>query len=174
MSIKTLTKIAAVAWLLTGIAQTAGAQKPVNKMWEESSARMIAPEVRMFVTPQICDMRMLSTHRESYGPYAMDVRLFNAKSFSDVTNGNLRNMQTNALYLASKESDADAVIEPIYHTWVNDNDDKTVYIEISGYPVSYVNFRPAQKEDLDMIGIVYKTNSSLVVNTQGDTPTDTK
>lgn len=121
----------------------------------------------MFVTPQICDMKMLSSSREVYGPYAMDVRLFYAKSFGEMTNSQLENMQKNAAYLATKESDADAIIEPVFHSWVNDNDDKIVYIEISGYPVSYYNFRPATKDDIDMIGVVYPTtNSSIMVNSQ--------
>lgn len=111
-------------------------------------------------------MKMLSTSREVYGPYAMDVRLFYAKSFGDMTNSQLENMQKNAAYLATKESDADAIIEPVYHSWVNENDDKIVYIEISGYPVSYYNFHPATKEDIEMIGVVYPTtNSSIMVNT---------
>lgn len=112
-------------------------------------------------------MKMLSSSREVYGPYAMDVRLFYAKSFGEMTNSQLENMQKNAAYLATKESDADAIIEPVFHSWVNDNDDKIVYIEISGYPVSYYNFRPATKDDIDMIGVVYPTtNSSIMVNSQ--------
>lgn len=84
-----------------------------------------------------------------------------------MTNSQLENMQKNAAYLATKESDADAIIEPVFHSWVNDNDDKIVYIEISGYPVSYYNFRPATKDDIDMIGVVYPTtNSSIMVNSQ--------
>lgn len=150
-------------------------KKKEVKVWEESSARKIDPEIRMFVTPQICDMKMLSSSREVYGPYAMDVRLFYAKSFSEMTNGNLENMQKNVAYLATKEADADAIIEPVFHSWVNENDDKIVYIEISGYPVSYYNFRPATKEDIDMIGVVYPTtNSSIMVNSQSAAPRSDK
>lgn len=143
------------------------------KVWEESSARKIEPEIRMFVTPQICDMKMLSSSRKVYGPYAMDVRLFYSKSFNDLTNNQLENMQANATYLATKEADADAIIEPVYHSWVNEDDDKTVYIEISGYPVCYYNFRPATKDDIDMIGVVYPTtNSSIMVNTGANSDTN--
>ncbi len=170
MSLKHLLMLA-VATVLCSAGHSAIAQKKEVKAWEESSARKIEPEIRMFVTPQICDMKMLSSTREVYGPYAMDVRLFYAKSFGEMTNSQLENMQKNAAYLATKESDADAIIEPVFHSWVNENDDKTVYIEISGYPVSYYNFRPATKDDIDMIGVVYPTtNSSIMVNSQ---PTNT-
>lgn len=167
MYLKRFLLLAAVAVMLPA-GHTAMAQnKKEVKVWEESNARKIEPEIRMFVTPQICDMKMLSASREVYGPYAMDVRLFYAKSFSDLTNSQLENMQKNAAYLATKESDADAIIEPVFHSWLNENDDKTVYIEISGYPVSYYNFRPVTKTDIDMIGVVYPTtNSSIMVNTQ--------
>lgn len=167
MSLKRLVLLV-VAAVLCSAGHSAMAQKKKEiKVWEESNARKIEPEIRMFVTPQICDMKMLSSSREVYGPYAMDVRLFYAKSFGEMTNSQLENMQKNAAYLATKESDADAIIEPVFHSWVNDNDDKTVYIEISGYPVSYYNFRPATKDDIDMIGVVYPTtNSSIMVNSQ--------
>lgn len=136
-----------------------------KKIYEEAQGRKLNPEIRMFVTPQICDMKMVTSTRETYGPYAMDTRLFNAKSFSDLTNGQLKNMQNNALYLACREADADAVIEVIYHTWVNESDDKIVFIELSGFPVNYVNFRPASKEEIDMIGVVYPvSNTSVLIN----------
>lgn len=166
----------AITIALCAASQSAMSQKRKEvKAWEESSARKIEPEIRMFVTPQICDMKMLSSSREVYGPYAMDVRLFYAKSFGEMTNSHLENMQKNAAYLATKEADADAIIEPVFHSWVNENDDKTVYIEISGYPVSYYNFRPAKKEDIDMSGVVYPTtNSSIMVNTDSARPTTGK
>lgn len=158
--------MAAVLATASGGPAMAQKQKEV-KVWEESSARKIDPEIRMFVTPTICDMKMLSERREIYGPYAMDVRLFYSKSFNDMTNLQLDNMQKNAAYLAAKESDADAIIEPVYHSWVNEDNDKVVYVEVSGYPVSYVNFRPASKSDIDMIGVVYPTtSSSIMVSTE--------
>ncbi|MDE6484520.1 MAG: hypothetical protein K2L14_03900 [Duncaniella sp.] len=165
MRISRVLTVAFAALMCMAGSEAMAQKKKEVKLWEESNARKIEPEIRMFVTPQICDMKMLSSSREVYGPYAMDVRLFSAKAFSDVTNGQLTNMQSNAAYLASKEAGADAIIEPVFHSWVLDGDDKTVYIELSGYPVSYYNFRPATKSDIEMIGVVYPTtNSSIMVN----------
>ena len=166
----------AITVLLCSAGHSAMAQKKKEvKVWEESSARKIEPEIRMFVTPQICDMKMLSSSREMYGPYAMDVRLFFAKSYTDMPPSTIDNIQNNATYLAAKEADADAIIEPVFHLWVTENDDKTIYIEVSGYPVSYVNFRPATKEDIDMIGVVYPTtNSSILINSESAKPTNGK
>ena len=170
MNINRLLTVLFVASLCMAGNNAIAQKKKEVKAWEESSARKIEPEIRMFVTPQICDMKMLSSTREVYGPYAMDVRLFYAKSFSEMTNSQLENMQKNAAYLATKESDADAIIEPVYHSWVNENDDKTVYIEISGYPVSYYNFRPATKSDIEMIGVVYPTSASSIMVNTGNAP----
>lgn len=171
---RVLTVAVAVLMCMAGSDAMAQKKKEV-KMWEESNARKIEPEIRMFVTPQICDMKMLSSSREVYGPYAMDVRLFNAKSFGEVTNGQLTNMQSNAAYLATKEAGADAIIEPVFHSWVNEDNDRVVYVELSGYPVSYYNFRPATKTDIDMIGVVYPTtNSSIMVNTAAPAPAPVK
>lgn len=121
-----------------------------TKIWEESQARKIVPEIRTFVTPQICDMKMLSSSRESFGPY-----LFEIKSIEQTFNYELTNYQNRALYRALKESDADAIIEPLFDSYVVDSNAKTLVIELSGFPVQYANFRPASSNEIDMIGVVY-------------------
>lgn len=120
------------------------------KIWEESQARKIVPEIRTFVTPQVCDMEMLSKTRETFGPY-----FFEIKSIEQTFNFELWNYQDRALYRAVQESDADAIIEPLYNSYVYDKDTKTLVVELSGYPVKYTNFRPVTKTEVDMIGIIY-------------------
>lgn len=130
-----------------------------TKIWEESQARKIVPEIRTFVTPQICDMKMLSSSRESFGPYYFEI-----KSIEQTFNFELTNYQNRALYRALKESDADAIIEPLFDSYVVDKDAKTLVIELSGFPVQYANFRPASSNEIDMIGVVYpdaKTSVSV-------------
>ena len=135
------------------------------KRFERAEARKLEPEIRTFVTPQICDMQMLSKSRETYGPYTFPI-----SSIEDTFNFEITNFQNRALYRACQEADADAVIEPIFNTAVYDKDSKTLVIELSGYPVRYINFRPASKAEIDMIGIVYpQTNTSVSVNA-GSTP----
>ncbi|HUN20973.1 MAG TPA: hypothetical protein PLT34_06920, partial [Muribaculaceae bacterium] len=116
----------------------------------ESSARMLDPEVRVFITPQICDMEMLSEGREIFGPYRFEI-----SSLGNTTNSELDNMKARALYRATVEAGADAVIEPLFNSYVVDKDSKTMVIELSGYPVKYSNFRPLKASEIDIIRVVY-------------------
>ena len=143
------------------------AQKKDNnfKRFERAEARKVEPEIRTFVTPQICDMQMLSKNRETYGPYTFPIN-----SIDDTFNFEITNFQNRALYRACQEADADAVIEPLFNVAVYDKDSKTLVVELSGYTVRYVNFRPATKAEIEMIGVVYpQTRTSVSVGT-GDTP----
>lgn len=148
-----------VVALLT-ISMPAYAQKKDSnpKKWEHAEARKIEPEIRTFVTPQICDMQMLSSSRESYGPYYFQL---------DQTIGNTYRSETlndekRALFRACQEADADAIIEPLFDSYVYEKDTKLLIIELSGYPVKYTNFRPATKSEIEMIGVVYPTTSTSV------------
>lgn len=135
----------------------ASAQKKEGntKVWEEAQARQVVPEIRTFVTPQICDMQMISKSRESYGPYYFEI-----KSIEQTFNSDLWNFQNRALYRAIQESDADAIIEPLFNSYVTEKDTKMLVVELSGYAVKYVNFRPVTKSEVDMIGIIYPNNKN--------------
>ena len=63
-----------LALLLAGGTVCHAQKKQETKIFEESSARMLDPEVRVFITPQICDMEMLSEGREIFGPYRSEER----------------------------------------------------------------------------------------------------
>lgn len=156
-----------VSFVAFGSVTAFAQKKDANpKTWEEAQSRQIVPEVRTFVTPQICDMKMLSNTRETYGPYQFEI-----KSIDQTFNFELWNYQNRALYRACKESDADAIIEPLFNSYVYDKDSKTLIVEVSGYPVQYVNFRPATKGEVEMIGVVYpQASTSVQVNTEGSAP----
>lgn len=153
-------KIILTTILLAGAFSLASAQSAKSSLqWEEAQARKITPEIRMVVTPQICDMTMLSGSREKFGPYSFPI-----KSIDGTTNADLDNFKSNALYLACREMDADAVIEVIYHSYINEKDNKSLVIELSGYPVKYSNFRPATKAEVEMMGVAYpRANSSVMI-----------
>lgn len=151
--------------LLGGLCASAQKQKDL-KVFEESSARMLDPEVRMFITPQICDMQMLSEGRETFGPYRFEI-----KDLGSTTNADLDNMKARALYRAVLESGADAVIEPMYNSYVMDSDPKTMIVELSGYPVKYYNFRSLSPSEIEMIRVVYpnKSASQIIPTFSSDT-----
>lgn len=145
--------------VVCGTSFTYAQKKESQKTWEESEARQVIPEVRTFVTPMIFDMQLLSKTRETYGPY-----YFPIKSIGDTYNYELTSFQNRALYRAVKESDADAIIEPIFDSYVLDSDSKTLVIELSGYPVKYTNFRPVTSSEINMIGVVYPlTNTTFSI-----------
>lgn len=52
---------------------TASAQKKAVKLMEQTEARYVEPKVRVYITPQIADMKMLTEEREQFGPYRFDV-----------------------------------------------------------------------------------------------------
>lgn len=134
------------------------------KKFERAEARKIPPEVRTFVTPQIFDMKMLSNSRETFGPYYFPLD----QAIGNITMGEIRNDEMRALYRACQEADADAIIEPLFDSYVYEKDTKMLIVELSGYPVKYTNFRPATKAEIDMIGVVYPTTqTSVSVTTDG-------
>lgn len=150
-----------MALLASSIPAFAQKKDPNPKKWEAAQARMIQPEVRTFVTPQICDMQMVSKTRESYGPY-----YFNLSSSidSNVTMAEISNDEKRAMYRACQEADADAIIEPLFDSYVYEKDAKVLVVELSGYPVKYVNFRPASTAEIDVIRVVYPQSTSVVVH----------
>lgn len=161
MKIKIILSLILVVALGTA---TSFAQKkdPNPKKMENTQARQEEPEVRTFVTPQICDMQMLSKTRETYGPY-----LFNLSTNADnVTNGEWKNAEGRALFRACQEADADVIIGTMYDSYVYEKDQKVLVIEISGYPAKFVNWRAASKAEVDMIGIIYPdARTSVSVST---------
>lgn len=162
MKHKTLLALGVVALAASGPMQ-AQKKDPNPKKFERAEARKVVPEIRTFVTPQICDMQMISKTRESFGPY-----YFQINSIENTFNYEITNFQNRSLYRACQEADADAVIEPLFNTYVYEKDPKVLVIELSGYPVKYTNFRPATKSEIDMIGVVYPAaHTSVSVNTEG-------
>lgn len=138
--------------LVGGSASTfAQKRKEVKPIFEEASAREATPNVAVFVFPTICDLQMLGTDRETYGPYPYPL----AKDLNSLSDLELTNVKTRALQQACILSGADLIIEPLYTSQVMENDTKTIYVTISGYPAKYINFRTLKPGDIDMIKALY-------------------
>lgn len=158
---------------LTSFAQKKkGDEKP--PLFQETNARMLDPEVRVFVTPQICTMKMMSKKRVDFTPVHYSI-----ESFDKLTNEHLASFKARALFEATKEAGlmfgasgdrADAIIEPMYNITVKQNDTKTVWVEVSGYPVQYENFKPITKDDIHLIEVIYpRRSNSEVIRTMSTT-----
>ncbi len=139
--------------LATGIACPAQkkGQKAQN-LFEEAMSRDEEPAFQVFVMPQIADVKYLSTERETFGPYR-----FKIKGANDLTEVEFIDFKDRAQYLATQEADADIIIARLVHSYISENDEKSLVIEITGYPAKYVNFRPLGKNptDFEMIRTVY-------------------
>lgn len=147
---KMLLLIAAIA-LMGGVSHAQKNKKDVM-VWEEAGERQKEPEFKVFINPQVADVEFMSAEREQFGPY-----YFPIKSLDATSNAELDNFQSNATYRAMKESDADVIVAPVYHSYVMESDEKTIVIELTGYPAKYVNFRALGKNptDFEMIRTVY-------------------
>ena len=108
-----------------------------NKLFEEAYACDEEPATVVYIHPQIADMTMQSTAREVYGPYR-----FKLTKPGVMSEGEPDNVKARALYRATMESDADLMIGTLYDTYIVENDDRFVQVEVSGYPAKYTNFRP--------------------------------
>ncbi len=124
-------------------------EKAVN-IFEEAGTRDKEPAFQVFVMPQIADVQFLSTEKETFGPYTFPFK-------GELTEGGLDNFQGRAVYRAMQESDADVIVAMVPHSYISETDENVLYVEISGYPAKYVNFRPLGKnpDDFEMIRTVY-------------------
>lgn len=127
-------------------------EKKSQNLFEEAMSRDEEPAFQVFVMPQIADVKYLSTERETFGPYR-----FRIKSANDLSEAEFADFKDRAQYLATCEADADIIIARLVHSYISENDDKSLVIEITGYPAKYVNFRPIGKnpQDFEMIRTVY-------------------
>lgn len=160
--------------MLMGLAliatMTCSAQRKSNvstekpKTMEQSIARMVEPEIKVFVQPKIAELQIMGNQkRQYYGPYRYPI-----KSPETLTQGEVENNKACALFEAVKSEDADAMVEPLFNVYCLDGDSKTLYIEISGFPAKYVNFRNVGEgepgaNDFEMIRSVYPSSGTKSV-----------
>ncbi len=145
--------------LATGIA--CPAQKKGEKaryLFEEAGERNQEPAFQVYVMPQIADVEYLSTERETFGPYRFPI-----KSLNDLNEIIFDNLKSRAVHYAMREADADVIIAMVPHSYITEDDDKTVVVEITGYPAKFTNLRPigSQDKDFEMIRTVYPNAFNL-------------
>jgi len=138
-----------LALLALGSADTF-AQKKKPNTFEEATARKLDPEVRVFIRPMVCDMKLLTDGRESFGPYAFPI-----KGLDQISNEEFMSIKSRAMYQGAKESDADAIMEPLFFSYVKEGEPKVMYIELSGYPVKYINFHALKDNEVEMVEKIY-------------------
>ncbi len=125
------------------------------RIFEESQARIVEPELKVYIRPLIADLEVLNgQERMHYGPYE-----FTIKSIDNFTENDLENFKATSMQRAALQSEADLIIGATFNTYIEETNPKVVKIEIFGFPAKYVNFRPIenneQVNDYDMIRVVY-------------------
>lgn len=155
---KRILLIATAALVAAGTFCADAQKKKDPNAFEEATARKLDPEVRVFIRPMVCDMEMLTTEREKSGPYPYPI-----KGLDQISDYEFQSLKSRALYQAAKEANADAVLEPIFFSYVKDKEPKVMYIEVTGYPVKYTNFHPLKDSEVEMVEKIYTrslTNSN--------------
>lgn len=129
------------------------AQKEQNDViFQDTEVHRSYPELRVFVTPQICDLQMIYPNH----PRQEFEIFFNLpKGIDSLTEAEFENLKRRATYEFAAEHNADVIIEPIFNSKVYDKNSRRIHMEVTGYPAKYVNFRPLGKEDLNTVQIVY-------------------
>lgn len=72
-----------------------------------------------------------------------------------MTASELETAKSIALQKAAIEAGADVIIEPLYTSTVYDKDSKTLWVQLSGYPAKYVNFRKMTNADIELVKVLY-------------------
>ncbi len=146
---------------MLAVASYAVAKNP-EKVFERTDARILEPEMKVFIRPQIADFEILENqHRCYYGPYKFPI-----KNWEAMTEGELTNLKTSALFKAQREADADIIIGVLFDTYVNDNDGKTLIVELSGFPAKFVNFKElgaGSDREYQMIQVVYPSSGNKML-----------
>jgi hypothetical protein len=142
---------------LSTVITVSAADDKESKLFEEAYARDEEPATVVYIHPQIADMQMLSKDREVYGPYR-----FKLIKPGSVMEGELENAKARALYRATMESDADLMIGSLYDSYIVENDERYIMVEVSGYPAKYTNFRPLPLDTNtnNMIRVSYTSKSA--------------
>lgn len=133
-------------------------------LFQDSEMHMSQPELRIFVTPQVCDMEMIYPNKpRSEYSYSVEIRSLESLSEAEFTN-----LKNRTLYKFAKAHGADIIIEPIFNSYVTTENKNVLNITVTGFPARYVNFRPLGKSDvdLDMVRVVYPAGYQQTVESK--------
>lgn len=162
MNLKTM--LLAAAGAIVATLSAVADDKNQQVLFQDSEMHMSQPELRIFVTPQVCDMEMIYPNKpRSEYSYAVEIRSIDALTEAEFTN-----LKNRTLYKFAKEHGADIIIEPIFNSYVTTDNKNILNITVTGFPARYVNFRPLGKSDvdLDMVRIVYPAGYQQAVESK--------
>ena len=118
--------------------------------FQEAYARNIEPQAKIYVKPQTCDLKYLSTDRQEYGPYEYKFK-------GDLTDVMLENFKNRALFQACLEDEADMMVGALFNSSIDDSEPNVLKVQLLAYPVKFINFRAldGSANDYEMVRSVY-------------------
>ena len=147
-----LLSITALLFVTTSVwGQSVKVQKVES--FEESEALIIDPKQDVYIVPLIAEIEIMDNQkRGEYGPYYFDV--LSNRSINDPYV--LESYKSRALYLASKDANADLIVAAMLNV-KNEvvGGKEQIVVRVSGYPGKYVKFRSAKSDDVEWIRKVY-------------------
>lgn len=140
--------------LSLGFAQRRGATTQTEPpLFEQSQARIMEPEIKFYIRPVIAEVDYNSIgSRQEFGPYEFHM----SRPLEQLTQEQLNEWKTTALYRALKESNSDILLGGIFNAQIEQKDKETMKISVSGFPAKFVNFKPlTDPQDIQMVHLLY-------------------
>ena len=120
--------------------------------FQSTQARAIEPALNAYVRPLTCELNLISTTRTRNTWHLTPEQI---KSM----NGNIDNIRNWGIYQACQKYDCDIMVAVTYNLEAPDLS-KGCDITIVGYPAVYVNWKTADKIDMDWI----KNEAFYIIN----------
>ena len=120
---------------------TAHAQKNIVQ-YQQTQAYIADGEPKVIIKPLVADMKVISEKR-----VIEQVKIPVAKAFGAM-NGDPKNWRSFAVFDVTRKYNCDVIATPLISiTYDTLEDDKFVIVEVSGYPATFTNWRPATDAD---------------------------
>ncbi|MBO4614148.1 MAG: hypothetical protein J5709_03445 [Bacteroidales bacterium] len=123
--------------------------------YRESTARFIEPVRAGFVTPVVADMK-IEQQKISYTKKfentlkPKDIILIKSDMYSGRESGTVLMWKKSTLAEALKQHNADDIVTPTFDIEPS-ADYKYIEVTVTGYPATYVNYRKATQEDVNLM-----------------------
>lgn len=150
------TKTMFILLLLCLAALNVQAQKKGEKVgYDEATAISVEPVTSAHVTPVVADVTVSPTKITHSETFTNELSQYDIEHPN--TSAEIHYLKNYTLNKATKKSNADLIIAPIYEITTS-ADMNTISVIVSGYPATYTNFRTATEKDFELIKTGHETS----------------
>jgi len=136
----------------------------------QSQSRVIEPMQDVFIRPLVADLEIIKQELTEYAP----VWQCQGMKVSEITNEQLINAKTNALYVAAAREGADIIVAATFEV-ISHRDEKGQFVDndgldiiVRGYPAKYVNWHKMGESPEDSEWFKNLIDAQLVRNSAGN------